>query len=70
MTSMRMAFHHATGRRMVEVFDDRGQFVGSIYPTENGSNSIHIVSKYFGDYPFESSGEGMPPGYLVRFKER
>jgi hypothetical protein len=71
MTSMKMAFHAATGRRCVEVFDDRGEFVAGIYPTQDGSNSIHIVSRYFADEPIKPSTGDVPvPGYLVRFKEK
>jgi hypothetical protein len=71
MTTLKMAFHQETGRRIVEVFDDSGAFIGAIYPTQDGSNSIHIVSKHFADYPFETSaGAALPPGYLVRFRER
>jgi hypothetical protein len=68
MTSFKMAFHSATGRRMVEVFDDEGAFVAAIYPAS--SNSIHIVSKHFADEPIKTS-QGLlpgPPGYLVQFK--
>lgn len=71
MTALKMAFHQHTGRRMVEVYDDSGGFVGAIYAGENGSNSIHVVSKHFADQPIQPS-EGLPPvpGFIVRFKER
>lgn len=69
MTSLKMAFHDNTGRRIVEVFDDKGAFVGAIYPTEDGSNTIHIVSKHFSGDPTPSSGMIPVPGYLVHFKE-
>ena len=55
MTSLKMAFHETTGRRIVEVFDDRGEFIGAIYPTQDGSNCIHLVSKYFADDNFKPS---------------
>jgi hypothetical protein len=71
MTSFRIAFHSATGRRCVEVFDDHGQFVAAIYPTDDGSNRIHIVSNYFADDPIApSSGDVPVPGYLVKFKAK
>jgi hypothetical protein len=62
-----MAFHSDTGRRMVEVYDDRGEFVACIYPV-TGANGIHIISKHFADEPIIES-EGEPPGYIVRFKK-
>ena len=72
MTALKMGFHSATGRRIVEIYDDRGKMVGVIYPTENGSNAIHIVSNYFADDDPVSKSVGMVPvpGYLVRFKEK
>jgi len=71
MTSMKMAHHERTGRRMVEVYDDRGQFIAGIYNTDDGSNAIHIVSKHFADEPIKPSEGAVPvPGYLVRFKEK
>lgn len=42
MTSFKLGFHQATGRRMVEVYDDTGEFCGAIYPTHDGSNAIHM----------------------------
>lgn len=68
MTSLKMAYHETTGRRIVEVFDDTGTFVAAIYPTEDGSNTIHIVSKYFSGDPIPSAGMVPVPGYLVHFK--
>lgn len=69
MSSFKMAFHSVTGRRIVEVYDDTGKMIGSIYPTEDGSNSIHIVSKHFEDEPIKPShGVVDVPGYLVKFK--
>ena len=70
MTSLKMAFHESTGRRMVEVFDDRGEFVAAIYPTQDGSNAIHIVSKYFAEEPKASVSFIPIPGFLVQFKEK
>lgn len=71
MTSLKSAFHGSTGRRMVEIYDDSGSFIGSIYPTDDGSNSIHIVSKYFGNDPIQPSPGMLPvPGYTVQFKEK
>jgi len=71
VTSLKMSFHSATGRRMIEVYNDDGKMVGCIYPTENGSNSIHIVSNYFADDPIKESHGMLPaPGYLVKFRAK
>jgi hypothetical protein len=71
MTSLKLGFHGATGRRVVEVYDDRGKMVGCIYPTEDGSNAIHLVSNYFADDAVKQSVGMLPvPGYLVKFKEK
>jgi hypothetical protein len=71
MTALKMAVHSTTGRPMVEVFDDSGEFIGSIYPGPRGSNSIHVVSKYFADDPIKTSAGMIPvPGYLISFKEK
>ena len=68
MTSMKLAFHSATGRRIVEVYNDDGHMVGCIYPTDDGSNSIHVVSNYFADEAIKESAGMLPvPGYLVKF---
>jgi len=56
---------------MIEVYNDDGKMVGCIYPTENGSNSIHIVSNYFADDPIKESHGMLPaPGYLVKFRAK
>lgn len=71
MTALKMSFHSGSGRLMVEVYDDRGKMVGCIYPTEDGSNSIHVVSNYFADEPIRESKGLLPvPGYLVKFGAR
>lgn len=71
MTALKMAFHSASGRRMVEVYNDDGKMVGCIYPTEDGSNAIHVVSNYFADDPIKSSAGKIPvPGYTVKFREK
>lgn len=51
MTTLRMAFHQTTGRRIVEIVDDRGYVCGVVYPTDDGSNAVHIVSRYFAGEP-------------------
>lgn len=69
MTTLKMAFHSQSGRRVVEIFDDSGRFIGAIYPTDDGSNGVHIVSKHFDDPVVEASpGAILMPGYLMRFK--
>jgi hypothetical protein len=71
MTALKMAFHQGTGRRMVEILDDDGNMIGAIYATHDGSNAIHIVSKYFEDDPIDQSISMIPvPGYIVHFKRR
>jgi hypothetical protein len=71
MTMLRMAFDRSSGRRITEVYDDRGEFIAAIYPTADGSNSVHIVSNYFADDPVNPS-EGIIPveGYQVRFRSK
>lgn len=71
MTSLKMAFHQASGRRIVEIYDDKGEFVGAIYPTQDGSNCIHIVSNFFDAAPIAESESVLPvPGYTVKFIKR
>ncbi len=70
MTTLKMSTHEVTGRRMVEVFDDSGEFIGSIYPTQDGSNTIHIVSNYFSGDPIKSSSFIPVPGYLFHFRAK
>jgi hypothetical protein len=63
-----MAFHSFSGRRMVEIYDDAGQFVGCVYPNSDGSNSVHVVSRHV-DRVEESRRESVDlPGYLITFK--
>ncbi len=69
MTALAMKFHEITGRRVVEISDDQGNVVGVIYPTQDGSNAIHIVSNYFIEEPFQEPVGQIPvPGYLVKFR--
>jgi hypothetical protein len=71
MTTLKMETHMQTGRAMVEVYDDDGNFVATIYPTDNNSNGIHIVSKYFADNPINPSVSMIPvPGFLIQFKDK
>ncbi|MBT1509360.1 hypothetical protein KIP88_02500 [Bradyrhizobium sp. SRL28] len=72
MTTLKPDIHSATGRAMVEIYNDDGKMVGCIYSTDNGSNSIHVVSNYFADdEPIKPSIGMLPvPGYLVRFKAK
>jgi hypothetical protein len=57
---LKMAFHAATGRRMVEVFDNRGAFVAAIYPNEE-KNGIKIVSKHIATFDLDDGKESVPP---------
>jgi hypothetical protein len=43
MTTLKFAFQSETGRRVVEVFDNSGQYVATILP-HNESNGIEIAS--------------------------
>lgn len=72
MTILRMATHNLTGRRMVEILDDHGKLAGTIYPAEDGTNSIHIVSEHFEENPITEAPKGMIklPGYRVSFRRR
>lgn len=69
MTSFKLAFHGVTGRRIIEVYDDKGAFVAGIYPGGDAPDSIHIVSKHFDTDPVKPTA-GEPPGLLVRFTGR
>ncbi len=69
MTILKMAFHSRTGRRIVEVFDDAGRMVGCVYPTDDGSNAIHIVSAHFDGEPAPSEGVIPIPGFLIKFRK-
>jgi hypothetical protein len=71
MTTLKPGFHSATAQVMVEIYNDDGKMVGCIYPTQDGSNSIHVVSNYFADDPIKESVGRLPvPGYLVQFKAK
>jgi hypothetical protein len=71
MTSLKPGFHSANAQVMVEIYNDDGKMVGCIYPTQDGSNSIHVVSNYFADDAVKQSVGMLPvPGYLVKFKAR
>lgn len=72
MTTLKPGFHSAHAEVMVEIYNDDGKMVGCIYPTRDGSNSIHVVSNHFADAePIKPSVGMLPvPGYLVKFKAR
>ena len=71
MTEFRLGIHRLTGEIMVDIIGDDGSLVGAIYPTSNGSNAIHIVSKHFAEVPIVQTMAEVPiPGYAVKFKER
>lgn len=71
MTTLKLAFHDTIGRRIVEIYDDNDDMVGCIYPTQDGSNSVHIVSKYFADVPINPSVSMIPvPGFVIQFKAK
>ena len=72
MTTLKSGLHTGTGREIVEIYDDDGKMVGCIYGTDNGSNSIHVVSNYFCDDEPIKKSVGMLPvdGYLVKFKAK
>jgi hypothetical protein len=68
---LKMAFHSVTGRRIVEVYDNRGVFVAAIYPDEE-TNGVNIVSKHFKAVTNEAYEPLLPevraPGIGVQFK--
>jgi hypothetical protein len=71
MTTLKPGLHSATGRTMVEIYDDDGKMVGCIYATSDGSNSIHVVSNYFADDPINPSVKMIPvPGFVIQFKAK
>lgn len=67
MTSLRMAFHGVTGRRIVEVYDDTGILVGAICPSDDRTNTIQVFSDHIA-----ALGEihGPPRGLTVRFDKK
>ena len=71
MTDFKLGTHAMTGMAQVNVFDDDGHFVASIYGSENGSNQIHIVSKHFDEKPLLETHGSIPlPGYAIKFQFR
>lgn len=62
MSSLKMAFHSTTGRRMVEVYDDADRLVAAIYPDTNG---VKIISKYRTEI---AQDERPPASITVTFK--
>jgi len=71
MVSLRMAFHSVTGRRIVEVFDNDGAFVASIYPDEE-RNGIRIVSGYIDTVAEDDGSQNLPrvPAVSVKFRRK
>ena len=70
MTALKMATDRLTGRRLVEVYDDDGKFVAAIYPTHDGSNAVHVVSKHFDKVGVPSEGLIDVPGFLISFERK
>ena len=66
---LRMAYQAATAQRVVLVCDDDDSMLATIYPTDDGSNRIHIVSRHFADQPVEES-VGAVPGYTMKFRKK
>lgn len=66
--NLKMTIHSTTGRCIVEVFDNLGRFVATIYPDEE-INGINIVSKHFDkQWLVEGSPDDLlPPGYRISF---
>ncbi|MEY9235436.1 hypothetical protein ABIF78_007759 [Bradyrhizobium japonicum] len=64
MTVLKLVTHSLSGLEVVEIFDDRGDLLGCIYPHREG---VHIVSKHFAEEPIMRSVGMVPvPGYLIR----
>lgn len=66
MTNFRFAFHSVTGRRIVEVYDERDKFIAGIYPDERG---INVVSKYDIAVSKVDAPPLPPNGIKIRFGE-
>jgi hypothetical protein len=71
MVSLRMAFHSVTGRRVVEVFDNDGLFIATIYPDEE-HNAIKIVSGYIDTVAQDDGSQSLPrvPAVSVKFRRK
>jgi len=68
VTVLKMAFHSATGRRIVSVYDNSGRFVAGIYPDET-SNGIRIVSEHIASHDLDDGKTSNPavPALTVGF---
>jgi hypothetical protein len=66
MTSFRLGFHHGTGRRMVQVYDNDKKLVAVIYPSDR-ENGILVVSQYLRDVLQGDQNEVPVPSVVVRF---
>ena len=69
MVSLRMAFHSVTGRRIVQVHDNDGAFVATIYPDEE-RNAIKVVSGYIDIVAQDDGSRNLPPVPAVSIKFR
>jgi hypothetical protein len=76
MTSFKIALHIVTNKKIVEVFDDQGNFVAVIYPLEDG---IHVVSSHLDGPPQNTAtdlkddytlyGVHTIPGFMFKFRK-
>lgn len=66
-----MAFHSVTGRRIVEVFDNDGAFIATVYPDEQ-DNAIKIVSGYIDTVAQDDGLQSLPrvPAVSVKFRRK
>lgn len=70
MTVLLQAVHDRPGEGIVDVFDDDGMHVATIYPTNDSSNTIQIVSAYIvSSYVSETSPVADVPNLLLYFRK-
>jgi hypothetical protein len=63
MTTLKFAFQGETGRNVVEVFDNKGQYVATILPHAE-SNGIEIMSFHINEV---RKGDGLSRSLIVGF---
>lgn len=69
MVSLRIAVHSISGRRVVEVSDNDGTFIATIYPDEQ-CNAIKVVSGYLDTITHDDGSRNLPPVPAVSIKFR
>lgn len=71
MVALRMTRHSLTERRIVEVWDNDGVFIATIYPDEQ-HNAIRIVSDYVDTVAQDDGSQSLPrvPAVSVSFRRK